>query len=256
MSAADNRAQTLIEHLVELRSRLLRIIAVTLALFVLLAPFANTLYALVAAPLVAALPAGASMIATEVASPFLAPFKLALFVAFALAMPFVLHQVWAFVAPGLYHQERRFAFPLIVSSIVLFYAGAAFAYFVVFPLVFGFLTASAPAGVLVMTDIGHYLSFVLTLFFAFGLAFQVPVATILLVRTGFTTPVQLAKQRPYVLVGAFVVGMFLTPPDVISQTLLAVPMYLLFEVGIVLSRWMVPGWKEVEAQRRGEIPGD
>ncbi|MCA1799456.1 MAG: twin-arginine translocase subunit TatC [Xanthomonadaceae bacterium] len=256
MSADEPRGQTLVEHLIELRSRLLRVVFVTLALFALLAPFANTLYALTAAPLMAALPAGASMIATEVASPFLAPFKLALFVALAIAMPYVLYQAWAFVAPGLYDRERRFAFPLLASSIVLFYAGIAFAYLVVFPLVFGFLTASAPEGVLVMTDIGHYLSFVLALFFAFGIAFQVPVATILLVRTGFTTPVQLAKKRPYVLVGAFVIGMFLTPPDVISQTLLAVPMYLLFEAGIVLSRWMVPGWKEVEAQRRGEIPGD
>jgi sec-independent protein translocase protein TatC len=225
-----------------------------LGLFVLIAPFANELFTLTAAPLMAHLPAGTSMIATEVASPFLTPFKLTLFIALALAMPYVLYQVWSFVAPGLYHRERRFAFPLLVSSIFLFYAGIAFAYFVVFPLVFAFLTAASPTGVTVMTDIGHYLSFVLALFLAFGIAFQVPVATILLVRTGFTTPVQLGKKRPYVIVGAFVIGMFLTPPDIISQTLLAVPMYVLFEAGIVLSRWLVPGWKEVEAQRRGEIP--
>lgn len=257
MTATDaKRGQTLVEHLVELRSRLLRVAVVVLALFAVLASFANELFTALAGPLMSRLPTGSSMIATEVASPFLTPFKLALFAGLALAMPYVLYQAWAFIAPGLYHQEKRFALPLTVASIFLFYAGIAFAYFIVFPLVFAFLAASPPEGVTMMTDISHYLSFVLALFFAFGLAFQVPVATILLVRTGFTTPVQLARKRPYVLVGAFVIGMFLTPPDVISQTLLAVPMYLLFEVGILLSRWLVPGWKEVEAQRRGEIPGD
>jgi len=255
-ASPESGAQSLIGHLTELRSRLLRIVLTVLVLFALLAPFANHLFTFIAGPLLERLPEGATMIATEVASPFLTPFKLALVSAIFLAMPLALHHVWAFIAPGLYQQERRFALPLLASSILLFYAGIAFAFFVVFPLVFAFFTASAPAGVLVMTDIGRYLDFVLLLFFAFGIAFQVPVVTLLLVRTGMTTPVRLAQARPYVLVGAFTIGMFLTPPDVISQTLLAVPMYLLYEAGILLSRWLVPGWKEVEAQRRGEIPGD
>jgi sec-independent protein translocase protein TatC len=256
MTTAPDTPQSLVAHLTELRSRLLRIVALVLILFAALAPFANRLFTFVSGPLLARLPEGSTMIATEVASPFLTPFKLALVMAIFLSMPMVLHQALAFIAPGLYQQERRFALPLLSSSIVLFYAGMAFAFFVVFPLVFSFLTASAPDGVLVMTDIHHYLDFVLLLFFAFGVAFQVPVVTLLLVRTGMTTPLRLAKARPYVVVGAFTVGMFLTPPDVISQTLLAVPMYLLYELGILLSRWLVPGWKEVEAQRRGEIPGD
>ena len=248
--------QSLVEHLLELRSRLIRVVVVVLVLFAALAPFAGELFTAFAGPLMERLPAGTSMIATEVASPFLTPFKLALFIGVALAMPYILYQAWAFIAPGLYHQERRFALPLTIASVVLFYLGIAFAFFLVFPIVFAFFAASSPEGVTMMTDIGHYLGFVLALFLAFGLAFQVPVVTILLVRTGFTTPVQLAKHRSYVLVGAFVVGMFLTPPDVFSQTLLAVPLYLLYEAGIVLSKWLVPGWQEVEAQRRGEIPGD
>lgn len=239
MTTAD-RGQSLLDHLIELRSRLLRVVTVVLVLFFALAAFAGELFTALAAPLMARLPSDATMIATEVASPFLTPFKLALFVALALAMPYVLYQAWAFIAPGLYHQERRFALPLTVASVFLFYAGIAFAYFVVFPLMFGFLTAAAPTGVTIMTDISHYLSFVLALFFAFGLAFQVPVATILAVRVGFTTPVRLAEKRPYVLVGAFVVGMFLTPPDVISQTLLALPMYLLYETGLVMARFLLP----------------
>ena len=251
-----DRGQTLIAHLLELRSRLIRVVVVVLVLFAALAPFAGELFTAFAGPLMARLPEGSTMIAVEVASPFLTPFKLALFIGVALAMPYILYQAWAFIAPGLYHQERRFALPLTIASVVLFYLGIAFAFFLVFPIVFAFFAASSPEGVTMMTDIGHYLGFVLALFLAFGLAFQVPVVTILLVRTGFTTPVQLAKHRSYVLVGAFVVGMFLTPPDVFSQTLLAVPMYLLYEAGIVLSKWLVPGWKEVEAQRRGEIPGD
>lgn len=253
MSNPEGRAQTLLDHLVELRGRLLRVVLVVLLVFAALVPFAAELFSFVAGPLLARLPAGSSMIATEVASPFLTPFKLALVTALFISMPLVLYQAWAFVAPGLYVQEKRFAVPLVVSSVFLFFAGVAFAFWVVFPLVFAFFTAAAPAGVTVMTDIGRYLDFVLTLFFAFGLAFQVPVATLLLVRAGYTTPVRLAEKRPYVLVGAFVAGMLLTPPDVISQTLLAVPMYLLFEAGIALARWLVPGWREVEAQRRGEL---
>lgn len=249
-------AQSLIAHLTELRSRLLRVALTVLVVFAGLAPFADHLFAFVAQPLLATLPVGTTMIATEVASPFLAPFKLALVTAVFISVPVALHQAWAFIAPGLYQQEKRFALPLLASSIFLFYAGVAFAFYIVFPLVFAFFTASAPAGVAVMTDIAKYLDFVLLLFFAFGAAFQVPVVTLLLVRTGITTPVRLAQARPYVLVGAFTIGMLLTPPDVISQTLLAVPMYLLYELGILLSRWLVPGWREVEAQRRGEIPGD
>jgi len=207
-------------------------------------------FAILAAPLLAVLPADAHMIATQVASPFLAPFKLTLVLALFLTMPYLLHQVWMFVAPGLYRSEQRVAVALLSSSVLLFYLGAVFAYLVVFPLVFAFFYAQAPAGVTVMTDISQFLDFALTLLFAFGIAFEVPVATVLLVRTGVVTPSQLAAGRAYVLLGAFTIGMLLTPPDVISQTLLAVPMYLLYEVGIVLSRVLVPGYKEVEAQRR------
>jgi sec-independent protein translocase protein TatC len=226
-----------------------------LLIFVCLVPFADHIFSAAAGPLMAQLPPGTSMIATQVASPYLTPFKLALAVAVFLAMPVILYQAWAFVAPGLYKQERRLVLPLLVSSILLFYAGVAFAYFVVFPLMFGFFTAMAPTGVQVMTDIASYLDFVLALFFAFGFAFEVPVATVLAVWAGFTTPASLSKKRSYVLLGAFVIGMFLTPPDVISQTLLAVPMYLLFEAGIVMSRIMVPGHREVEQQQREQQQG-
>lgn len=226
-------------HLLELRDRVLRMVLAVLVAFLLLMPFANQLFSLLAGPLTAHLPEGSSMIAIEVASPFLIPFKLALVMAIFLAMPFILYQVWGFVAPGLYRHERSKVMPLLVSSTLLFYAGAAFAYFVVFPLVFAFLTGTAPEGVSVMTDIGKYLDFVLTLFFAFGVAFEVPIATILLVWSGTVTPATLRKHRPYVIVGAFVIGMLLTPPDVISQTLLALPMWLLYEVGIIMSRYFV-----------------
>jgi sec-independent protein translocase protein TatC len=241
---------TLLSHLVELRTRVLRMVVAILVLFICLAPFADTIFTIVADPLMARLPDGTSMIATQVASPFLTPFKLALAAAVFLAMPYLLYQAWAFVAPGLYKHERRLVLPLMASSIVLFYSGVAFAYFVVFPLMFGFFTAVAPSGVTVMTDIAAYLDFVLALFFAFGLAFEVPVATVLAVWAGFTTPAKLAQKRPYVLLGAFVLGMLLTPPDIISQTLLAIPVYILFEGGIILSRIMVPGHKEVEAQQQ------
>jgi sec-independent protein translocase protein TatC len=227
----------LMAHLLELRTRLLRVIGVVIAVFLVLAPFANKLYTVLALPLIERMPQGTTMIATQVASPFLVPFKFTMVLAVFIAMPYILHQAWRFIAPGLYRSERRLALPLLVASAALFYGGALFAYFVLFPLVFGFFMAVAPEGVTVMTDIGEYLGFVLTIFFAFGIAFQVPVATILLVWTGFTTPQQLASKRPYVIVGAFVVGMLLTPPDVISQTLLALPMWALFEVGVLVSKF-------------------
>lgn len=226
---------TLLSHLVELRSRLIKIAAAVILLFVMLLPFSQRIFQIVSKPLVEVLP-GQRMIATAVASPLLTPFKLTFFVALVVAMPLVLYQVWAFVAPGLYRKEKHFAFPLLASSILLFYAGVAFAYFVVFPLVFGFFTAITPPGVEMMTDISSYLDFITTIVLAFGIAFEVPVATVLIVWTGLTTPDKLGKARPYVFLTAFVVGMLLTPPDIISQTLLAVPVYLLYEVGILMSR--------------------
>ena len=229
--------QPFVSHLVELRDRLIRIVVAVVLVFLVLFPFANDIYIYVAAPLMAQLPEGTSMIATQVASPFLTPFKLALVSAVFLSMPYLLYQLWSFVAPGLYQHEKRLAIPLLVSSILLFYLGMLFAYYVVFPLVFAFLTGTAPDGVAVMTDISHYLDFVLTLFFAFGIAFEIPIATILLVAAGITTPENLGRKRPYVIVGVFVAGMLLTPPDVISQTLLAFPMWILFELGIVFSRF-------------------
>jgi sec-independent protein translocase protein TatC len=228
--------QPFLTHLVELRDRLLRIVLVVVAVFVVLLPFQNQIYTYLATPLMAHLPEGASMIATEVASPFLTPMKLAFVAAIFLSMPFLLYQFWAFVAPGLYRHERKMVLPLVVSSTMLFYLGMAFAYYIVFPLVFGFLTSTAPEGVAVMTDIGRYLDFVLMLFFAFGVAFEVPIAIIILVWMGATTPDQLASKRPYIIVAAFIVGMFLTPPDVISQTLLALPMWVLFEIGLIFAK--------------------
>jgi sec-independent protein translocase protein TatC len=235
----------LVAHLTELRSRLLRIVCIWLVIFAGLFYFANDIYSFVSEPLRALMPEGTSMIATDVASPFLTPFKLTLISALFLAMPFVLHQVWSFIAPGLYKHEKRLAVPLLASSIVLFYSGMAFAYYVVFPLVFGFFTSAAPEGVAVMTDINSYLDFVLTLFMAFGLSFEIPVATVLLVMVGIVDVQALTKARPYVVVGCFAIGMVLTPPDVISQTLLALPMWLLYEVGIVFSRF-------VRARPRGD----
>jgi sec-independent protein translocase protein TatC len=247
---APLQEQPFISHLIELRDRLMRMVLAVLVIFLGLFPFGNDIYIFIADPLMKVLPEGTSMIATQVASPFLTPFKLALVSAVFLAMPYLLHQVWGFIAPGLYHHERRLALPLLASSIILFYLGAAFAYFVVFPLVFAFLTGVAPEGVAVMTDITHYLDFVLTLFFAFGLAFEVPIATIMLVLAGVTTPQDLAAKRPYVIVGAFVIGMLLTPPDIISQTLLALPMWVLFEVGILFARAIVRAREG--AERAGE----
>jgi sec-independent protein translocase protein TatC len=244
---------TFVEHLVELRDRLLRVVLAVLCFLVVLFPFANDLYAILAEPLLRHLPEGTSMIATQVASPFLTPFKLSIVLSIFLAMPVVLYQVWSFVAPGLYKHERRLILPLLVTSSILFYLGMAFAYFVVFPLMFAFFQAVAPEGVAIMTDITAYLDFVLKIFFAFGIAFEVPIATILLVWTGFTTPAALAAKRPYIIVGAFVLGMMLTPPDIISQTLLALPMWLLFEIGVIFSKMYVgkrvtgPGPGEDEA---------
>jgi len=234
---APSQAQPFVSHLVELRDRLMRMLMAVLLVFLVLFPFANGIYIYVATPLMAQLPEGTSMIATQVASPFLTPFKLALVSAVFLSMPYLLFQLWSFVAPGLYSHEKQLAIPLLLSSILLFYLGMVFAYYVVFPLVFAFLTGTAPEGVAVMTDISHYLDFVLTLFFAFGIAFEIPIATILLVAAGITTPGDLARKRPYLIVGVFVVGMLLTPPDVISQTLLALPMWILFELGVLSSRF-------------------
>ncbi len=226
---------TLLSHLVELRSRLLKIAAAVVCVFIVLLPWSRKIFALVSEPLRDVLP-GKTMIATAVASPLLTPFKLTFFVALFIAMPIVLYQVWAFVAPGLYKKEKRFAMPLLASSIILFYLGIAFAYFVVFPLMFNFFTAVAPEGVEVQTDISQFLDFITTIVFAFGIAFEVPIATVLITWTGLTTPEKLGKARPYVFLAAFVVGMFLTPPDIISQTLLAIPVYLLYELGILMAR--------------------
>lgn len=230
--------QPLISHLVELRDRLLRVVLAILLIAAALFPFANDLYILLSEPLLAHLPETSSMIATEVASPFLAPFKLTLTSAIMLAMPVLLYQVWAFIAPGLYKHEKKLLFPLMFASTVLFFLGVLFAFYVVFPVIFGFLTQAAPEGVAVMTDISSYLDFVLKLFFAFGLAFEVPIATMLMVWSGMSTRESLREKRPYVIVGAFVIGMLLTPPDVISQTLLALPVWLLFELGLFCSRWV------------------
>jgi len=236
MSEEELQEETLLSHLIELRSRLLKAGSAVLLLFVVLIPFADEVFNRVALPLMEQLPEGSTMIATQVASPFLTPFKTTMFAALFLAMPAVLYQLWAFTAPGLYTKEKRFAIPLLVSSTMLFYLGALFAYVVVFPLMFGFFTSAAPAGVSVMTDISSYLDFVLVLFFAFGLSFEVPIATVILVWSGLTSIESLEKNRAYVFLGAFIVGMLITPPDVISQTLLAVPVYLLYECGILLSK--------------------
>lgn len=236
---SDTPAQPLIEHLVELRNRLLRGVMACLIVFLCLVYFANDIYSLVAEPLLKVLPDNASMIATDVAAPFFTPIKLTLVASVFLAMPYLLAQAWGFIAPGLYQHERKLLIPLVFGSGLLFYAGVAFAFFVVFPLAFSFFTAVAPEGVTIATDISNYLDFVLKLFFAFGLAFEIPVATVLLCWSGATSPEKLRSKRAYVIVGAFVVGMLLTPPDVISQTLLALPMWLLFEVGLFFSRFYI-----------------
>ncbi len=238
MSSAE-QTQPLISHLIELRNRLLKAIVAVIVVFVGLIWFANDIYEFVSAPLIQRLPEGATMIATDVASPFFTPLKLTLVASIFVAVPLILYQIWAFVAPGLYKHERRLIMPLLFSSSILFYCGVAFAYFVVFPLVFGFFTAISLGGVEFATDISNYLDFVLALFMAFGIAFEVPVAIILLCWTGATDVKSLKEKRPYIVVAAFVVGMMLTPPDMISQTLLAIPMCLLFEVGLFFARFYV-----------------
>jgi sec-independent protein translocase protein TatC len=239
---------SLISHLVELRDRLLRAVIAVGICFVPCAIWSKELFTFVATPLMQKLPEGATMIATDPIAPFMAPLKLAVLAALFVAIPVVLYQVWAFVAPGLYRHEKRFAVPLVVSSIVLFYAGASFAYFVVFPLMFQFLTTTAPEGVQVMTDMTEYLDFVVFLFFAFGAAFEIPVATVLLAATGMVKIETMTKNRGYVVLGIFVVAAFLTPPDALSQSFMAVPMYVLYELGIFLSRLLL---KE-RAKRRAE----
>lgn len=244
----------LIAHLTELRTRLLRCVIAVLLMFAGLFYFAQDIYTIVSAPLRAYLPEGATMIATGVASPFLTPFKLTAWVALFLSIPVLLHQVWGFIAPGLYKHEKRIAVPLLVSSILLFYAGMAFAYFLVFPLIFHFFASVTPDGVAMMTDINEYLDFVLTLFFAFGVAFEIPVATFLVLWVGIVDVETLKRSRPYVIVGCFVVGMILTPPDVFSQTMLAVPMWLLFEVGLLFGRLVRRPSADDEDNFRGDQP--
>jgi len=232
----QSKAGSLMSHLVELRDRVVRMVLAVLVLFLGMFYWANDIYVYLAEPLTRHLPEGANMIAIDVASPFLTPFKLVLMLAVFLAMPVILYQCWSFVAPGLYANEKRIAGPLLVSSILLFYGGVAFAYYAVFPLVFGFFTSVGPEMVNISTDIGRYLDFVLALFFGFGLAFEVPIATIILVAIGITTPQKLGEKRPFVIVGAFILGMLLTPPDIISQVLLALPIWVLFEAGLIASK--------------------
>ena len=241
MSGADEERETLAEgslisHLMELRDRLLRAVIAVLICFAPCAFFSDRLFTLVALPLMEKMPQGTSMIATSIVAPFMAPLKLALLAGLFIAMPYVLYQVWAFVAPGLYRHEKRFAIPLMLSSIVLFYCGVAFAYFVVFPLMFSFLTSAAPHGVQVMTDMSNYLDFVLLLFFAFGIAFEIPIATVLLAATGLVKLETMTKNRGYVVLGIFVIAAFLTPPDAVSQCFMAIPMYILYEGGIIMAR--------------------
>ncbi len=243
---------TLISHLLELRSRLLRAVVAILIVSIPCMIYANELFTLVAQPLMQSLPKGATMISTSVIAPFITPFKLALWVAVFIAMPYVLYQIWSFVAPGLYRHERRFALPLLVSSVVLFYCGVTFAYFVVFPIMFKFFTATAPAGVQMMTDMTQYLDFVLVLFLAFGLAFEIPVAIVLLVWTGLVKLETLKKNRGYVLIGIFIQAAVLTPPDVLSQCAMAIPMYLLYEVGLVMARILAKSKLEERARQERE----
>lgn len=236
----DTHEQPLLEHLIELRARLLRIVLGVFVAFIPLYFYAKQIYHFVAAPMLAALPKGSTMIATEVASTFLTPFKLSMWAAVFVAIPYILHQAWGFVAPGLYSHEKRFTVPLLATSVLLFYLGAAFAYYLVFPAAFRFFVASAPLDVAVMTDISHYLDFALTMFFAFGAAFEIPIAVFLLVRTGIATVESLVAKRPYVIVGCFAVGAVLTPPDILSQCMMAIPMWFLYEIGVLVCRLTAP----------------
>ncbi len=235
-----NTSESFIAHLIELRARLLNAAVAMLLVFICLFPWAADLYALLAQPMLAKLPQGGQMIATDVTTPFFVPLKVTMMAAFLIALPYVLYQAWRFVAPGLYAHEKKLVVPLIIASTLLFFCGMAFAYFVVFPVVFGFIVASAPHGVAVMTDIDKYLSFVLGMFMAFGITFQVPVAVVLLVRMGMVSVAKLREIRSYVIVGAFIVGAIFTPPDVVSQFMLAIPLWLLYEAGIVVASWVTP----------------
>lgn len=251
---STDQEMPLIQHLVELRNRLMKVLVFVLVIFLGLFYFANDIYTLVSAPLEQFLPENSTMIATEVASPFLTPFKLTFFVAIFASMPFAIYQMWSFIAPALYQREKRLAVPLLISSILLFYAGMAFAYFVVFPLIFGFFTSVGPVGVTIMTDISNYLDFVLKLFFAFGFAFEIPIAAIILITAGVTTADALAKKRPAIIVGCFVFGMLLTPPDILSQSLLAIPMWMLFEIGVFFGRILTKSTDtESETEERPQL---
>jgi len=236
LQGQDQQEQSLMDHLIELRDRLLHMVLAILIVFIALFAFSEDIFTIAAQPLLNLMPEGTSMIATGVTSPFLVPFKLVLLLSVLLTIPYLLHQIWAFIAPGLYRHEKRMATPILISSVVLFYCGIAFAYFVIFPILFGFFIGIAPEGVAVMTDIGQYLDFIIAIFLAFGIAFEVPVATFLIIAAGVTTADKMAAKRPYIIIGAFVIGMLLTPPDVISQSLLAVPIWLLFELGLLASR--------------------
>ncbi|CAG0942867.1 Sec-independent protein translocase protein TatC [Anaerolineae bacterium] len=242
-----SQPDTFLSHLIELRDRLLSIVVGVIVTFLCLFPFANKIYTLLAEPMLAKLPAGGQMIATAVTTPFFVPMKVAMLAAVVISMPHTLYQLWAFIAPGLYQHEKRFAAPMVILGTLLFLSGMAFAYFLVFPVVFGFITATAPEGVAVMTDIGNYLDFVMTLFLAFGIAFEVPVAVVLLVKLGMVSVATLKEIRAYVIVGAFVIGAIFTPPDVVSQIMLAVPLWLLYEAGILVAGAMV-------SERTGESP--
>lgn len=248
MSQEESSQAPLVSHLIELRNRMLKSVLVVLTLFVGLYAFANEFYLFISEPLRALLPPGSSLIATEVASPFLAPLKLTFALAVLIGIPFILYQAWSFIAPALYKEEKTVAIPLLISSVLLFYCGIAFAYFVVLPLIFSFFTTVGPGEVAVMTDINNYLDFVLKLFFAFGVTFEIPVATYLLIKAGVTTVASLSKKRPYIFLGCFVVGMLLTPPDVFSQTLLAIPMWLLFELGLFAGRSVPVEEDDTEAE--------
>jgi sec-independent protein translocase protein TatC len=241
-------SESFISHLLELRTRLLYAFGGLLLVFICLVPWAGELYALLAEPMLAKLPKGGQMIAIDVITPFFVPLKVAMMAAFLIALPYILYQAWLFVAPGMHTHEKRLMLPLVMASVVLFFFGMAFAYFVVFPVVFGFFSGAAPQGVAVMTDIDKYLSFVMGMFLAFGTTFEVPVAVVVLVKMDMVSIAKLKEIRPYVIVGAFILGALLTPPDVVSQFMLAIPLWLLYEVGIVVSGWMIKDSKEVQTK--------